>query len=145
MRIRRSRSRSAPASTWKKSRRAQDEERQTLGVLDEVREIDGVTTAMMVALGKEDIKSVEDFAGCATDDLVGWTEKVDGEVQALSGRPQRFRPVARRGRGDDHGRPQSRPAGSRLRTSRSRRTARKWLETEGAEGAEAAEGDAERV
>ncbi|MBB4304516.1 N utilization substance protein A [Rhodobium orientis] len=65
--------------------RAQDEERQTLGVLDEVREIDGVTTAMMVALGKEDIKSVEDFAGCATDDLVGWTEKVDGEVKRYPG------------------------------------------------------------
>ena len=57
----------------------QDEERKTLGVADELREIAGITTAMMVALGKEDIKTLEDLAYCATDDLVGWTERKDGE------------------------------------------------------------------
>ncbi len=51
-----------------------DARRQELGVLDELREIDGVTTAMMVALGENDVKSIEDLAGCATDDLVGYTE-----------------------------------------------------------------------
>jgi N utilization substance protein A len=30
---------------------------------------------MMVALGENGIKTVEDFADCATDDLVGWTER----------------------------------------------------------------------
>ena len=35
---------------------------------------------MLVALGENDVKSVEDLAGCATDDLVGWTERKDGEV-----------------------------------------------------------------
>ncbi len=29
---------------------------------------------MMVALGENDVKSVEDLAGCATDDLVGYVE-----------------------------------------------------------------------
>ncbi|MEA2835245.1 MAG: transcription termination/antitermination protein NusA, partial [Methylobacteriaceae bacterium] len=32
-----------------------------------------------VKFGENDVKSVEDLAGCATDDLVGWTEKKDGE------------------------------------------------------------------
>jgi N utilization substance protein A len=54
--------------------------RQELGVLDELREIDGMTTAMMVKLGENEVKSIEDFAGCVPDDLVGWTEKKDGET-----------------------------------------------------------------
>ncbi|PLX38081.1 MAG: transcription termination/antitermination protein NusA [Hyphomicrobiales bacterium] len=60
--------------------RALDEERKALGVEDALREIPGLTTAMMVALGKDEIKTVDDLAGCATDDLVGWTEKKDGDV-----------------------------------------------------------------
>ena len=57
-----------------------DEERIKLGVEDGLREVPGVTTAMMVALGKDGIKTVEDLAGCATDDLVGWTERKGGET-----------------------------------------------------------------
>ena len=41
--------------------------------------------AMMVALGKEEIKSLEDFAGCAADDLVGWSERKDGETKRFAG------------------------------------------------------------
>jgi transcription termination/antitermination protein NusA len=52
----------------------QEARRQELGVADDVREIDGVTTPMLVALGENDIRTVEDLAGCATDDLVGWTD-----------------------------------------------------------------------
>jgi N utilization substance protein A len=48
--------------------------RKELGVADDLKEIDGVTTAMLVAFGENDIKNVEDLAGCATDDLAGWTE-----------------------------------------------------------------------
>ena len=62
-----------------------DEERIQLGVSDELRGIDGLTTAMLVALGKDDVKSVEDLAGCAADDLVGWTERKDGEVKKFEG------------------------------------------------------------
>jgi len=31
------------------------------------------------------VKTVEDLAGCATDDLVGWTERKDGESTRHSG------------------------------------------------------------
>jgi N utilization substance protein A len=30
---------------------------------------------MLVKLGENDVKTVDDLAGCATDDLVGWTER----------------------------------------------------------------------
>ncbi|UDL94791.1 transcription termination factor NusA [Lichenihabitans sp. PAMC28606] len=57
-----------------------DSKRRELGVSDELKQINGVTSAMLVKLGENDVKSVEDFAGCATDDLVGWTERKDGET-----------------------------------------------------------------
>ena len=47
---------------------------------DEVRDVPGVTTQIMVALGENGIKTVEDLAGCATDDLSGWSERKDGET-----------------------------------------------------------------
>ena len=40
----------------------------------------GMTTKIMVALGENDIKTMEDLAGCATDDLTGWSERKDGET-----------------------------------------------------------------
>ena len=40
---------------------------------------------MLVKLGENEVKSVEDFAGCATDDLVGWTERKDGEATRHAG------------------------------------------------------------
>src|SRR5215218_4134639 len=52
----------------------QDARRKELGVEDQLREIDGITTPMLVAFGENDVKTMEDLAGCATDDLVGWTE-----------------------------------------------------------------------
>src|SRR6266478_5377433 len=55
-----------------------DDKRRELGVGDALKEIPGVTTSMLVAFGENDIKSVEDLAGCATDDLVGWSERKDG-------------------------------------------------------------------
>src|SRR6187399_2162969 len=62
-----------------------DAKRQELGVEDAVREVPGVTTAIMVKLGENGVKSVEDLAGCATDDLVGWTERKDGESKREPG------------------------------------------------------------
>jgi len=64
---------------------AQDEERKKLGVADDMKGVPGLTTAMMVALGKEDVKTVEDLGYCAVDDLVGWSERKDGEVQHFDG------------------------------------------------------------
>ena len=63
-----------------------DEQRRALGVEDETKGIAGMTTAMLVKLGENDVKTVEDFAGCATDDLVGWTErKENGEMVRNAG------------------------------------------------------------
>ncbi|MEP5514643.1 MAG: transcription termination factor NusA [Bauldia litoralis] len=63
----------------------QDAERQELGVEDVLKEIPGVTTAALVALGKADIKTMDDFAGCVPDDLVGWVERKDGESTRFPG------------------------------------------------------------
>jgi transcription termination/antitermination protein NusA len=62
-----------------------DAKRKELGVSDELRQINGMTTQMMVALGEDGIKTIEDFAGCASDDLVGWTERKDGETKKFEG------------------------------------------------------------
>ncbi|OZA04799.1 MAG: transcription termination/antitermination protein NusA, partial [Rhodobacterales bacterium 17-64-5] len=64
---------------------ALDEERKALGVEDDLKTVPGVTSLMLVAFGKNDIKSVEDLAGCATDDLTGWTERKDGETVRYPG------------------------------------------------------------
>src|SRR6185312_4201703 len=63
----------------------QDAARTKLGVKDELREIPGITTAMMVALGEDGVKTIEDFAGYAADDLVGWKERKDGETKFFPG------------------------------------------------------------
>jgi N utilization substance protein A len=61
-----------------------DARRVELGVSDDLAKIEGMTTAMMVALGEAGIKSLEDFADCATDDLTGWTErKKDKDSEAV--------------------------------------------------------------
>src|SRR3569832_1682633 len=74
--------------------KANDEERIKLGVADDLYEINGLNAAMLVALGKDDVKTVEDFAGCAAADLVGWTERKDGEVKRFDGTFKEF-PVSR--------------------------------------------------
>src|SRR6185312_7334685 len=63
----------------------QDAARTKLGVKDELREIPGITTAMMVTLGEDGVKTIEDFAGYAVDDLVGWKERKDGETKFYPG------------------------------------------------------------
>ena len=62
-----------------------DAKRKKLGVSDELKQIDGMTSQMMVALGEDGIKTVDDFAGCAVDDLVGWTERKEGETKKFDG------------------------------------------------------------
>ena len=44
-----------------------------------------MTTAMMVTLGEDGVKTIEDFAGYAVDDLVGWKERKDGETKMFPG------------------------------------------------------------
>jgi N utilization substance protein A len=48
------------------------------GVEAALSEIAGLSPPMLVALGKNGIKTVEDLAGCATDDLHGWVEHTSG-------------------------------------------------------------------
>jgi len=54
--------------------------RKALGVADELAEVPGINTAMLVTLGEANIKTVEDLADCATDDLAGWSERKDKET-----------------------------------------------------------------
>ena len=62
-----------------------DARRKELGVEDGLLEIEGLDLKMIVTLGENSIKTVEDFAGCVTDDLTGWTERVDGEKKHYDG------------------------------------------------------------
>ena len=55
-----------------------ENKRRELGVDDDLKKVPGVTSKMLVKFGENDIKTVEDLAGCATDDLVGWTERKEG-------------------------------------------------------------------
>jgi transcription termination/antitermination protein NusA len=57
-----------------------DAKRRELGVEDALKEIPGVTSAMLVKLGENEIRTVEDLAGCATDDLFGWSERKENET-----------------------------------------------------------------
>jgi len=62
-----------------------DARRKELDVADELTEIEGLTPAMLVALGEAGILNLEDLAGSATDELVGWTERVNGETKKHEG------------------------------------------------------------
>ena len=68
-----------------------DAKRKKLGVKDELKDIPGVTTHMLTALGEHGIKSIEDLADCATDDLTGWSESKDGKTIRHAGILGRFR------------------------------------------------------
>ncbi|XSG81567.1 MAG: transcription termination factor NusA [Methyloligella sp. ZOD6] len=59
--------------------------RKELGVDDALALVPGVTTPMLVAFGENDVKTVEDLADCATDDLTGWNERKDGETTHYDG------------------------------------------------------------
>ncbi len=74
--------------------KAHDEERIELGVSDDLYQIEGLTGAMLVAIGKDGVKTIEDFAGYAADDLVGWVERKDGESKHFEGTLSAF-PVSR--------------------------------------------------
>jgi N utilization substance protein A len=62
-----------------------DAKRRELGVDDDLATVPGLSSAMLVALGQNGVKTVEDFADCATDDLVGWNERKDGTTTRHKG------------------------------------------------------------
>jgi len=59
--------------------------RKELGVEDALKTVPGVTAKMLVKFGENNVKTVEDLADLATDDLVGWTERKDGETVKHAG------------------------------------------------------------
>ena len=68
-----------------------DAKRKELGVEDSLKDAPGVTTRMLVAFGEHGIKSIEDLADCATDDLDGWSESKDGKTIRHAGILDRFK------------------------------------------------------
>ena len=76
----------ARANDWlEEEAKKLNERRLELGVADDLAEHEGLSLNMVVQLGENDVKSVEDLAGCVTDDLIGWTERVDGEKKHYEG------------------------------------------------------------
>ncbi len=71
-----------------------DDKRKELGVDDDLIDFGGLDLKMVVTLGENDVKSVEDLAGCATDDLTGWTERVDGERKHYDGMLEAYKVTA---------------------------------------------------
>jgi transcription termination/antitermination protein NusA len=81
-----------PNRSWSERTEANFEaKRIELGVADELKDIPAVTTLMLVAFGEGGIKSLEDLAACATDDLLGWHEDKSGMIIKHDGILSRFR------------------------------------------------------
>ena len=71
-----------------------DAKRRELGVEDEVAEVEGLSTAMLVRLGENGVKTLEDLAGCASDDLLGYVESKGAERVRVPGALDGFDLVA---------------------------------------------------
>jgi N utilization substance protein A len=74
------------AREWlEKEAAALDAKRRELGVEDGVLEIEGITLPMAVSLGEKGVKTVEDLADLATDEIRGGYESKDGERVRTTG------------------------------------------------------------
>ena len=62
-----------------------EEKRNELGIADDLLEIEDLSLKMIVTLGENDVKTLEDFAYCSSDDLLGWDEIVEGEKKREEG------------------------------------------------------------
>jgi N utilization substance protein A len=67
-----------------------DAKRKSLGVEDGILEIEGITLPMAVALGEAGVKTVEDFADLATDEVRGAFENRNGERVRTPGALEAF-------------------------------------------------------
>ena len=88
--IRRPKSRRARRDTLPGSKPSLTTSERRSGCPTISRRLPGLTTPMLVKLGENGVKTLEDLADCASDDLVGWT---DGDV-AKPGFLDRVRRVA---------------------------------------------------
>jgi hypothetical protein len=57
-----------------------NEKPKELGVENCLKDIPGVTDQMLAAFGEHGVRTIEDLAACATDDLDGWSESKDGKT-----------------------------------------------------------------
>src|SRR5882672_208422 len=64
---------------------ALDAKRRELGVEDDVADVEGLSPSMLVSLGENGIKTLEDLAGCASDDLLGYVENKGNERVRIPG------------------------------------------------------------
>ena len=62
-----------------------EEKCNELGIADDLLEIEDISLKMIVTLGENDVKTLEDFAYCSSDDLLGWDEIVEGEKKREEG------------------------------------------------------------
>ena len=60
-------------------KKEEDKKRIELGVSDDLLQIEGLTTSMLVMLGQNDVKTLDDFAGLAADEL---TSPEDGILKS---------------------------------------------------------------
>jgi transcription termination/antitermination protein NusA len=56
-----------------------------LGVEAALSEIAGISPPLLIALGENGIKTVENLAGCDSDDLHGWVEQTSGTTTRHAG------------------------------------------------------------
>ncbi len=62
-----------------------EEKCQSLGITDDLLGVEELSLKMIVSLGENDVKTLEDFAYCSSDDLLGWDEIIEGEKKREEG------------------------------------------------------------
>jgi N utilization substance protein A len=62
-----------------------EEKCKSLGIAEDLLGVEELSLKMIVSLGKNDVKNLEDFAYCSSDDLLGWDEVIDGEKKREEG------------------------------------------------------------
>ena len=62
-----------------------EEKCKSLGIAEDLLGVEELSLKMIVSLGENDIKNLEDFAYCSSDDLLGWDEVIDGEKKREEG------------------------------------------------------------
>ena len=101
-----------------------DAKRVELGVEDGVLQVPGVTLAMAVALGEGGVKTVEDLADLATDEIRGGYEVKNGERVKVPGVLESFNLAQERRRNADPAGPRGRRLDRRFGTAAARAPSR---------------------
>ncbi len=70
--------------------RVNEERRQELGVSDELTEMQGISPTLLVALGEQDVQSLDDLADLSADELRFVSSSLRGEhsLEAMAGLPE---------------------------------------------------------